>query len=188
MTRFRYYVASSLDGFIADRDNRIDWLTSRETGVEADDTAEAGIPEFIAGIGAAVMGASTYEFLLGLEPDADWGFTVPAWVLTHRDLPSATGHDVRFRSGDVAAIVEELLTTAGERDVWLLGGGDLVAQFAAIGRLDEIEVTIIPIVLGGGAPVLAAREHIDLRLIDSVKHGDGTVSLRYEVAAAVEPG
>ncbi|NNC10640.1 dihydrofolate reductase [Planctomonas sp. JC2975] len=181
MTRFRYYVASSLDGFIADRDNRIDWLTSRETGVEPDDTAEAGIPAFIAGIGAVVMGASTYEFLLGLDPDADWGYTVPAWVLTHRDLPIVAGHDVRFHSGDVAAIVDDLVATAGDLDVWLVGGGDLVAQFAAIGRLDEIEVTIIPIVLGAGAPLLAAREHLDLRLADSAAHGDGTVSLRYEV-------
>jgi dihydrofolate reductase len=183
MTRFRYYVASSLDGFIADRHNDIEWLTDREVSANPQDTAEAGIPEFVAGIGSVVMGSSTYRFLLGLGADADWGFDVPAWVLSHRSLPSAPDHDVRFHSGDVAEIVDELTAAAGDRDVWVMGGGDVAAQFAEIGSLHEVEVTIIPIVLGEGAPLLAARDHIELTLLRSAAHGDGTVSLRYEVVS-----
>ena len=183
MTRFKYYVASSLDGFIADRNNDIGWLTERDVSVDQQDTAEAGIPEFVAGIGAVVMGSSTYRFLLGLGPEADWGFDVPAWVLSHGSPTVAPGHDVRFHSGDVAEIVDELTAAAGGRDVWIIGGGDVAAQFAAIGALHEVEVTIIPIVLGEGAPLLTARNHIELALLRSAAHADGTVSLRYEVVS-----
>lgn len=183
MARFRYYVASSLDGFIADREGRIEWLTQRELPNGVQETAEAGISDFVEGIGAVVMGSSTYEFLLGLGQHADWGYDVPAWVLSHRDLPVVAGHDVRFHSGAVAEIVGDLEAVAAERDVWLIGGGDVVAQFAAVGRLHTIEVTVIPIVLGAGTPLLPSDVHIPLSLVRSVTNPDGTVSLSYDVAA-----
>lgn len=182
MARFRYYVASSLDGFIADRNGGIEWLTQRELPSGVEETAEAGIADFVQSVGAVVMGSSTYEFLLGLGPDADWGYDVPAWVLSHRDLPVAAGHDVRFHAGAVADIVDDLEAVAADRDVWLVGGGDVVAQFAAVGRLHTIEVTVIPIVLGAGAPLLPSDVHIALSLVGSAPNPDGTVSLSYDVA------
>lgn len=175
MTRFRYYVASSLDGFIADRENGIEWLTA--FGFEE---FTADYERFIAEVGAIVMGASTYEFILGAGPGA-YTYDVPAWVLTHRELPGVEGRDVRFRAGDAASIVDEVVEAAAERDVWLVGGGDVVAQFARIGRLDEIIVTIMPIVLGAGAPLLPVDGELRLALAERSDFPSGAVGARYEV-------
>ena len=180
MTRFRYFVASSLDGFIADRHGSLDWLTSRDSPVDGSGENAANFSEFIGEIGAVVMGRSTYEFVLGLG-DADWGYTVPAWVLTHRALPAAAGHDVRFFAGDVRDLRDDLIAAAGHRDVWIVGGGDVAAQFAQRGMLDELLVTVIPIVLGAGAPLLATRDDIDLMLTGCRTQSDGSVFVRYAV-------
>jgi dihydrofolate reductase len=175
MTRFRYYVASSLDGFIADRQNAIDWLTA--FGFEE---FTADYERFIADVGAIVMGASTYEFILGEGADA-YTYDVPAWVLTHRTLPIVPGKDIRFHAGDVAPIVDELIAAAGSRDIWLVGGGDVVSQFARLGKLDELIVTVMPVVLGGGAPLLPVEAKLDLRLTDRSTFPSGAVGLRYDV-------
>lgn len=175
MTRFRYYVASSLDGFIADRKNGIDWLIAFGF---AEFTAD--YERFIAEIGAIVMGASTYEFILGEGPDA-YTYDVPAWVFTHRDLPAVQGRDVRFHAGDAACVVDDVMAAAGDRDIWLVGGGDVVAQFARLGRLDELIVTVMPVVLGGGAPLLPVDHDLGLRLTERTDFPSGAVGLRYDV-------
>jgi len=175
MTRFRYYVASSLDGFIADRQNAIDWLTA--FGFEE---FTADYERFIRDVGAIVMGASTYEFILGEGADA-YSYDVPAWVLTHRELPTVPGKDIRFHAGDVSGLLDELVAAAGSRDVWLVGGGDVVAQFTRLGRFDELIVTVMPVVLGGGAPLLPVGTQLDLRLTESTAFPSGAVGLRYDV-------
>ncbi|MGA0566031.1 dihydrofolate reductase family protein [Rathayibacter sp. KR2-224] len=175
MTRFRYYVASSLDGFIADRHNAIDWLTAFGF-----DEFTADYERFTADVGAIVMGSSTYEFILGEGTEA-YGYDVPAWVLTHRELPVVPGKDIRFFAGDVAEIADELVSVAGSRDVWLMGGGDVVAQFAQLGRLDELIVTVMPVVLGAGAPLLPVEAQLDLRLTERSTFPSGAVGLRYDV-------
>jgi len=175
MTRFRYYVASSLDGYIADRENAIDWLTAFGFAEFTPD-----YERFIVEVGAIVMGASTYEFILGEGPDA-YTYEVPAWVLTHRDLPRVRGRDVRFHAGDVASVIDDVAAAAGDRDVWLVGGGDVVAQFARLGRLDELIVTIMPVVLGGGAPLLPVDSDLRLRLTARHDFPSGAVGLRYDV-------
>jgi dihydrofolate reductase len=175
MTRFRYYVASSLDGFIADRQNAIDWLTA--FGFEE---FTADYERFIGDVGAIVMGASTYEFILGEGVDA-YSYDVPAWVLTHRELPAVPGKDIRFHAGNVDDLVDELVATAGSHDIWLVGGGDVVAQFTRLGRLDELIVTVMPVVLGGGAPLLPAETKLDLRLTEHSVFPSGAVGLRYDV-------
>src|SRR5262245_32705481 len=98
MTRYRYYVASSLDGFLADRDGSLDWLLA--FGMEE---FAAGYRAFIAEVGAIVMGRSTYDFVHGEGPDA-WDYEVPAWVLTHRDADGVPGRDIRFRADSPAAL------------------------------------------------------------------------------------
>ena len=98
MARTLYYVASSIDGFIADADDRIDWLL--QFGFEKFD---AHYQRFLAGIGAMVMGAATYEFLLADETQA-WPYAeIPTWVVTHRDLPGIPGADITFFAGDIVA-------------------------------------------------------------------------------------
>ena len=119
----KYYVASSIDGFIADPHDRIDWLL--QFGFEEFDEHYQA---FLSGIGAIVMGATTYEFILGEQP-AEWPYAgIPTWVVTHRALPVPDGADVTFFSGDIAQLDAELRDAAGDRDVWLVGGGALAAQ------------------------------------------------------------
>lgn len=156
-----YYTASSLDGFLADPENSLDWLFEVDTGSTPDDDP---FGRFFAGIGAMAMGATTYLWVLGHEdllahPErwtASYG-TTPCWVFTHRDLPRIPGADVRLVHGDVRPVHEQMLRAAGEKDVWLVGGGGLAGQFADAGLLDELQVQVAPVTLGAGAPLLPRR-------------------------------
>lgn len=153
MALMKYYVASSIDGFIADPHDRIDWLL--QFGFEEFDEHYQA---FLSGIGAIVMGATTYEFILGEEP-AEWPYAgIPTWVVTHRALPAPDGADVTFFSGGIAQLDAELRDAAGDRDVWLVGGGALAAQFSALGLVDELHVTYVPVLVGSGKPLLPVAE------------------------------
>lgn len=167
-----YLTATTLDGFIATEDNSLEWLFQLE-GSDLDEGVDDGNPyhEFIAGVGALAMGATTYEWLLEHAPD-EWGYEMPAWVFTHRDLPRVEGADIRFTADDPAAVHAQLVEAAGGKDVWLVGGGDLVGQFADRDLLDEIWVSIAPLVLGRGAPLLPRRRTEPMRVLE-VRHVAG---------------
>ena len=172
MTLTQYYTAASLDGFIADAENSLDWLVTRTT--EAD--GPLSFRDFAAGVGAMAMGSTTYEWILANEPADDvpegwrWPPVISSWVFTHRRLPVVPGAEIRFTSADIAAVHEEMVAAAGDRNVWVVGGGDLAGQFADAGLLDEVIVSIAPVTLGGGAPLLPRR--IELRLNELGRNGD----------------
>lgn len=168
-----YLTATTLDGFIATEDNSLEWLFALE-GADLDTPADDGNPyhEFIANVGALAMGATTYEWLLEHAP-GEWAYDdKPTWVFTHRDLPRIEGADVRFTADDVAAVHAQMVAAAGGKDVWLVGGGDLVGQFADRDLLDEIWVSIAPLVLGSGAPLLPRRRTEAMRVLE-VRHVPG---------------
>lgn len=174
MSTVQYYVAQSLDGFIADADDRIDWLLS--FGFEP---FQESYDRFFAGVGAVVMGAGTLRFLLAEgEP---WAYPgLPAWVLTHGEVPPIEGADIRVVSDDAARVAREARAAAGDRAVWLVGGGATAAQFAAIGEIDELIVTVMPITLGSGARLLPTTDgphHWELT--SAAPFGNGAVELRY---------
>lgn len=173
MTRCRYYTAATLDGFLADEHDSLAWLFEQqhEPGGLAD------FDGFMAGIGAQVMGATTYEWLQRHEPDWDPGPGQPVWVFTHRDLP-VRRDGVRLVQGPVADHLDEVLASAGGKDVWIIGGGDLAGQFADLGHLDEVLVSIASVVLGAGRPLLPRR--LDLTLLEHERNGDLLVA-RYAV-------
>lgn len=170
-----FYTATSLDGFIATPAHSLDWLFAQDF----DMAGPMAYPEFVAGIGALVLGASTYEWLR--ESGEPWGYEQPTWVFTHRDLPVIEGADVRFVSGDVAAVHAEMVAAAGGRDIWVMGGGDLAGQFADAGLLDEVWVQFAPVTLGEGQPLLPRRLQLDL--LDTVRNRD-FVCARYRVRRA----
>jgi dihydrofolate reductase len=180
VSRTQYYTATSLDGFIADPDNSLDWLFTRER----DEHGAQNYGEFIAGIGALAMGSTTYEWILDHEfADEDpgewkWPYDVPCWVFTHRQLPVVPDARIEFTSADVATVHKHMVDVAGDRNVWIVGGGDLAGQFADAGVLDEVIVSIAPVTLGGGAPLLPRR--IELRLVELERNGD-FASARYSV-------
>jgi dihydrofolate reductase len=166
----QYYTATTLDGFIADPDNSLDWLFIRKQ----DEDGPFNYREFIAGVGAIAMGSTTYEWIIDHEsakdPDWKWPYELPCWVFTHRQLQVVPGADIEFRSGGVARVHEEMVAAAGDRNLWIVGGGDLAGQFANAGLLDEVIVSIAPVTLGGGAPLLPHR--IELRLEELARNGD----------------
>ncbi len=175
----QYYVASTADGFIADEDDRIDWLL--RLGFEE---FQAHYDAFITEVGAIVMGSRTYEFLLGEGPSA-WTYgETPTWVLTSRDLPLPEGEgvDVRFADAKVADLHEEMIAAAGERNLWVIGGGNVASQFAEEGLLDELLVTVVPVVLGEGKPLFDRRlPGGPMQLTGTTTFDTGMVELRYEI-------
>lgn len=171
MSTVQYYVAQSLDGFIADADDRIDWLLA--FGFEA---FQEGYDRFFADVGAVVMGAGTLRFLL--EEGGPWAYPgLPVCVLTHGEVPTIEGADIRVVSDDVA---REARAAAGDRSVWLVGGGATAAQFAEIGEIDELIVTVMPLTLGSGARLLPTTgEPRSWELTGTSAFENGAVELRY---------
>ncbi|WP_214401638.1 dihydrofolate reductase family protein [Pseudonocardia lacus] len=163
-----YYTATTLDGYIADAEDSLDWLFVQDI----DQDGPMNYNAFIADVGALVMGATTYEWIRAriAEGREKWSYSVPTTVVTHRDLPAVEGADLRFASGDVAAVHADLVAAAGGRDVWVVGGGDLAGQFADAGLLDEIVAAIAPVTLGEGRAIFPRR--YALRLLDVARNGD----------------
>jgi dihydrofolate reductase len=168
----QYYTASTLDGFIADPENSLDWLFTRKR----EDHGPLNYEEFIADVGAMAMGSTTYEWILGHEfrgkdpAEWKWPYDIPCWVFTHRQLPVVRDARIEFTSADIRAVHKKMAGAAGERNVWIVGGGDLAGQFADAGLLDEVIVLIAPVTLGRGAPLLPRR--IELRLDELGRNGD----------------
>ncbi len=162
-----YYTATTLDGFLADPDDSLDWLLRQEQ----DDDGFGSYGAFLAGVGAIVMGSTTYEWVrahLAATGEA-WFYDMPAWVMTTRGLEAVPGADIRFASGGVGPVHDAMLAAADGKDLWIVGGGDLAGQFADAGLLDEVHLSIAPVVLGAGRPLLPRR--LDLELLDTGRNG-----------------
>jgi dihydrofolate reductase len=169
----QYYTATTLDGFIADPDNSLEWLFTREQ----DRSGPMNYEAFLAGVGALAMGSTTYEWILDY---GQWPYELPTWVFTHRDLRVVPEAPIEFTNGDVATVHQEMAAAAGQRNIWVVGGGDLAGQFADAGLLDEVIVMIAPVALGAGAPLLPRRQ--ELQLEDVARNGDficARFSVRY---------
>lgn len=160
-----YFTASSLDGFVVDDRDSLDWLTSREH----DPDGPFGVDAFLSTIGAVVMGSATYAWIVANHP-GEWMYAQPSWVLTSRPEIVRPEHPVRVAGGDVAELYPVLEQAAGGKDVWVVGGGVVAAQFVAAGLVDEMIVTYAPCSLGAGAPVLPVRSEWALR--DTAINGD----------------
>ncbi len=180
MAQTIYFAAATLDGFIADADDGIDWLTGFEPNYEGSgDDVTGSIDQFIEDTGALVMGSSTYEFILGHS----WPYgDRPTWVLTSRELPDTEGADIRFHNGPVADIHPEMVAAAGDRRLWVVGGGPVASDLAEAGLLDELWVTIVPIVLGSGKSLFSRPVEKPMRLLDARTMATGMHELRYALA------
>ena len=171
-----YYLAASLDGRIAGPGHDLSFLQTLSGGPTG-----YGYDEFIAEVDGLVVGASSWDFM----KDYPWTYGErPVWVVTHReDVPRVAGADMHVFSGDVADLVGEL-ESAGLQRVWVIGGGNVVGQFLAADRLDEVIITLAPTFVGRG-PAVADGE-LPLRRFRLVgverREGDDGVTLRYERA------
>lgn len=175
-------MAASLDGFIARKDGRVDWMeTSDEFG--AGETLDpAYVEAFLKSIDCYVMGSRTYETALGFEAKGfGWAYgDKPVFVLTSRKL-SRTRQTVEFYSEDLATFVNERLRPAF-RSIWFVGGGAACGECLRLGLADEIRYTILPVLIGEGIPFFGKLENdIALHLTEVKGYKNGTVALCYEV-------
>lgn len=174
----QYYTATSINGFIADEHDSLSWLFEMPAG-DDDVGHEQRFAGFLSDVGAMAMGSTTYEWVLEhdqlLDHPEKWkGYygDRPCWVFTHRELPAINGADLRFVQGDVAPIHRTMVEAAGGKNIWIVGGGELVGRFADQGLLDEIHLSIAPVTLGSGAPLLPRRLLAsDLTLVNLERHG-----------------
>ena len=185
MTRIIYYTATTLSGYIADENNSLEWLFAVDQGGNDDPS------EVMGRMGVLVEGSTTYQWVLDhddlLEHPQKWADFYgdrPTFVFTSRELPTPEGADVRFRSGSVADVLPELLRAAGDRDVWVVGGGDLAGQFIDAGALDEIVLAVAPVTLVSGAPVLPRRLESSVLTLESVERMGQFAKLVYSVATS----
>jgi len=166
-----YYVACSLDGFIAKIDGDVEWLDAYQGQAE-----DYGYGEFYSACDALIMGSHTYEVSLkfGEWPSKD----KPSWVFTSRDL-TVIDPSITLTSNDPSAVVEEM-QSKGIKQAWMMGGGKLAGSFLEAGLLTEFRVYVIPLVLGEGIPLLSgvSREHT-LKLTKTESYPSGIVEMRY---------
>jgi dihydrofolate reductase len=167
-----YYTATTLDGFLADEHDNLDWLLSQPN----DEDGALNYGDFVKDVGAIAMGATTYQWVLDHE-GGSWPYEQPAWVFTHRDLEPAADN-IRLTSAPVREVHAQMTEAAGGKDLWMVGGGDLAAQFAAEGLLDEVVVYVAPVLLGAGRPLFTRP--FDLELLE-VHRNQAFVATRYRV-------
>ena len=172
------HMVSSLDGFIAKKDNSVSWF-------ETSDYYEKGIveqntEEFLKTIDCYVMGARTYEHAVELSKSYGWAYgDLPTIVITHRDLP-VDRKNIEFYTGDLNKLVNERLKP-NYKNVWLVGGPTLVKDFIRLNLADEIRLSILPIMLGDGTLFFdQVGKEQTLHLKDVTAYKSGMVELWYE--------
>ncbi|MEO7198150.1 MAG: dihydrofolate reductase family protein [Solirubrobacterales bacterium] len=183
MGRTVYYAAMSLDGYIAEPEERLDWLMGFDgPGYAGDDgsSVQDAMSTFMAEVGSMVMGSKTYEFLLR---EGSWPYgDTPTWVYTSRELETIEGAGaLKFASGNVTELHAEMLAAADGKDVWMIGGGNLGSQYVAARLLDQVRVTVVPVILGDGLPLFAEPLAEPMRLLDTTSFDNGMVELSYEI-------
>jgi dihydrofolate reductase len=181
-----YYAAMSLDGYIAEIDDTIEWLTGYEAVPPAEgvETVEDGYGEFYEQVGALAMGSVTYEWVLAhIEQGGSWPYVdKPCWVFSSRELPQPGGGEVKVVNASVTDVYDEMIAAAGEGKLWVVGGGNVASQFADAGLLDDVWVTVVPVILGTGKPLFARRmPGAPMRLTAALPRPNGMIELRYQV-------
>ena len=181
-SRVTIHMAASLDGFIARKDGRVDWLETSDEFAGGDTLDPGFVEAFLKTIDCYVMGSRTYETALRFESRGfGWSYgDKPTFVLTSRDLPR-NRDTVEFHSGDLAQFVNERLRPA-YRTIWFVGGGMVSADCLRLGLADEVRYSILPILIGDG---IAFFEKLDrdvaLHLAEVKAYKNGMVELRYQV-------
>ena len=181
----QYFTACSLDGFIATEDDSLDWL------FPLGDVSQTSYPTFITKIGAMAMGSSTYEWMLrhsqtvSDQMGSGWPYRQPCWVFSKRSLPAIPGANLHFVSGDVRPVHAAMRAAAGDRNLWIVGGGDLAGQFHDAGLLDEIIAQVSSVTLGRGKPLFPRRLTSPPLILESVRQvGAGFAELNYRIPKA----
>ena len=174
-------MVSSLDGIIAKHDNSVSWFETADNYEKGITVTEQDAAAFLKTIDCYVMGSRTYEHALELSRSYGWAYgDVPTIVVSHRDLPIER-ENIELYSGDLTQLVNDRLKPH-YKNVWLVGGADLSAEFIRLGLADEIRLSVLPIILGEGKPFFDQLGHESpLHLKDVTAYKTGMVELWYEI-------
>jgi dihydrofolate reductase len=174
--RVRYNVAASLDGFIADRDGGYGWIPEDPT---------VDFAAIFGNVDTVLLGRRSYE--LTLKTGGFWSPDSRVYVFS-RTLDPAAHPDVTVVAHDAAATVAALRAEPGTGDIWLFGGGNLFRSLLDDRQVDRLEISIVPILLGGGVPLLEpGGPAAPLALLDTRRYPSGIVTLTFAVSDASEP-
>jgi dihydrofolate reductase len=171
--KFIVYVAVSADGLIARPDGAVEWLDRPHP------KGDYGMPEFYRSIDTCILGRKTYDVTVRFGmPD---GYAKKENYVFSRTLSKAASPKVSMVSEEVAVFAERLRSEKG-KDIWLVGGAELVAAFLDCGQVDEFIIHVIPKLIGEGIPLIAPRHRdLDLKLLATKRFPDGVVKLHYAV-------
>jgi dihydrofolate reductase len=181
-SRVTIHMVASLDGFIAKRDGRVDWLETSDHFEGGDTLTPESIAAFLETIDCYVMGSRTYETALAFEAKGlGWSYgDKPTFVLTHRTLPK-TRDTVEFHAGDLGRLVNERLKPRF-RGIWFVGGGEVSAECLRLGLADEVRYSIVPVAIGDGISFFQGLDRdVELHLREVTAYTSGMVGLRYDV-------
>lgn len=181
-SRVTIHMAASLDGCIARRDGRVDWLETTDRFEGGEVLSPEVVQAFLATIDCYVMGSRTYETALAFEAQgAGWAYgDTPTFVLTRRELPRPRA-SVAFCAGDLRRLVEEQLRPR-YRAIWVVGGNAVCGEFLRLGLADQIRYTVLPVLIGDGIPFFGVQDHdFALHLTEVKAYASGMVGLCYDV-------
>ncbi|MGE3955241.1 MAG: dihydrofolate reductase family protein [Vicinamibacterales bacterium] len=176
------HMAASLDGFIARRDGRVDWMETSDRYENGESMSPEYVAAFLRSIDCYVMGSRTYETALAFEAQGHgWAYgDTQTYVLTSRTLPK-TRASVEFHAGDLAQLVNGVLRPAF-RNIWVAGGGQVAAECLRLGLADEVRYSILPVLIGDGIRFFEGlTTDVALHLAEQKAYRNGMVALRYEV-------
>ena len=168
------YIAMSLDGYIADENGGVDWLS----GQDPEDKSDSSYPEFVQSIDTVIMGWETYHQVITELSPSEWVYEeLMTYVITHRE--EASSEKIRFIHESPSALIRNLKEMDG-KDIWICGGASIAQQLMRDGLIDRFYISVIPVLLGAGVRLFAELpEKMELRLVET-KSYNGIVELRYE--------
>jgi dihydrofolate reductase len=171
------HIGTSADGYIARPDGDLEWLTSRPAP-----EGFYGMNAFMKSIDTKVLGRKTYE--MSLRMGAKFDAMNPHIVFSRHAPPAETPSGVHFVNEAIGPFVRGLREQPG-KDIWLMGGGDIIASFLDEQAIDEFVISVVPVFIGDGIPLIARRHrHVPLELLSSERFEDGVVQLHYRVQNA----
>jgi dihydrofolate reductase len=175
------YIATSADGYIARSDGNVDWLDRPRT------SGDYGMGAFFKTIDTILWGRKTYS--LGLEMNGGgmgvYGSNIKNYVFSRRP-PKKHAPEVEFVKEPIGEFAKRLRATAG-KDIWMMGGGGIIASFLDAGEIDEFIIHVIPTFIGEGIPLIAPKHRdVELKLLSVRDYPDGVVRLHYAVERPVE--
>ena len=174
-------VATSADGYVARPDGDLDWLTERPAP-----KGFYGLPEFERSVDAKILGRKTFDRSVELGARFGGGRVHYVFSRQRQPPPAEVPAGVHFVSEPIAAFATRVRAEAG-KNIWMMGGGEIIAAFLDEGAIDEFIITVVPVFIGEGIPLIAPRHrHVPLRLLGVEQFPDGVVQLHYEVQPSRE--